>query len=202
MSTQASVFGNIFVASTLEERIIVVLKKWFPTYLREIEQQNELPVGVLVPPRVYTNRNEFETIEGDNMPLCVVISPGLVDIPVTRQSGIYTAGWNVGVGIAIAAETETKANLLSRCYAAAVRGIILQRQDLEGMAIRVDWVDETYTDLPAIENQLQQYRAAGVYFIVEIENVTNKWLGPDEPDQDPYGTFGEVQDVIVDVGRE
>ena len=202
-----SVFGDIFVASQLEEATIDVLKTWFPTYLREIERQVGTPVGVLVPPRVYTNRNDFETIEGDNMPLCVVMSPGLTEEPYTRESGKYTARWNLGVGIAIAAQTETQANFQSRCYAAAVRAILLQNQDVNGIAIRVDWLDETYDDLPAIENQLQQYRAAGVYFAIEVEYVVDKYLGAASvfpgvvPDDDPYDSLGQVQEVIIDVGR-
>jgi hypothetical protein len=199
MST--SVFGDIFVASELEEATINLLKDWFPTYLRELELRTGTPVGVLVPPRVYTNRNDFETIEGDNMPLCVVMSPGLLDEPYTRESGKYTGRWAIGVGIAIAADTETKANRLCRTYAAAIRAIMMQHQDINGLAIRVDWIDENYDDLPSIDNQLQQYRAAGLYFGVEVEYAIDKWAGPAEPDQDPYYVNGDVQTVIIDVGR-
>jgi hypothetical protein len=196
-----AVFGDIFVASTLEEAVIDLLKKWFPTYLREVEERLELPVGVLVGPRVYTNRNDFETIAGENMPLCVVISPGLVDEPITRERGIYTAQWQLGVGIAIAAETATKANMLAKIYGACSRAILMQHQDIDGLAIRVDWLDENYEDLPDLENQLMQYRSVGVFFGIEIENVIDKYKGPPEPDQDPYVGYGQVQTVIVDVGR-
>ena len=196
-----SVFGDIFVASQLEEDTIDLLKEWFPTYLRELELRTDTAVGKLVPPRVYTNRNDFETIEGDNMPLVVVMSPGLVDEPITRESGKYTARWAIGIGVAIAAQTETEANRLSRIYGAAVRAIMMQHQDINGLAIRVDWIDENYEDLPNIENQLQQYRSAAILFAVEIENVVNKWAGPRSPDEDPYELHGQVQSVIVDVGR-
>jgi hypothetical protein len=206
-TTENAVFGDIFVASQLEEAVIYLLKEWYPTYLREVERQMGIPVGKLVPPRVYTNRNDFETIEGDNMPLVVVMSPGLTDEPYTREAGKYTARWNLGVGIAIAAQTETIANLQSRVYAAAARAILMQNQDINGTSIRVDWLDETYDDLPAIENQLQQYRAAGVYFAIEVEYVIDRYLGPAAPylgvvpDDDPYNSLGQVQDVIIDIGR-
>ena len=194
-------FGTIITASEVEEAIILLLKRWFPTYLREVERQTHSPVGVLVPPRVYTNRNDFETIEGENMPLCVVVSPGLVDEPFSREAGIYIARWSIGVGIAIAAETEAKANRMVKIYAATARAIVLQNQDIGGLAIRVDWLNENYDDLPDLDNQLQQYRSAGVYFAVEVDNAINKYLGPRQPDQDPYTSFGQVQDVIIDVGR-
>jgi hypothetical protein len=196
----STVFGEIFVASELEEATINLLREWFPTYLRHIEEKLSLPVGKLVAPRVYTNRNSFDAIPGDDMPMCVVISPGLHDEPITRERGKYTAPWSLGIGIAIAAETETMANAMSKIYGAAARAIMLQHQDINGTAIRVDWLDETYDDLP-IEDQLQQYRAAGVYFAVEVENVTDKYRGPSEPDADPYAPLGTVQDVIIDVGR-
>jgi hypothetical protein len=76
----------------------------------------------------------------------------------------------------------------------------MQHQDIDGLAIRVDWLDENYTDLD-IEDQLQQYRASGVYFGIEVEYVIDKWAGPDEPDAEPYVGYGQVQDVIIDVGK-
>ena len=195
-----TVFGPIFVASTLEEAVIDLLKEWFPTYLRNMETILELPVGKLVGPRVYTNRNSFDAIPGDDMPLCVVISPGLQEEPETYERGRYTACWSLGVGIAIAAETEVLANKLAKIYGACARAILLHNQDINGLATRVDWLDENYDDLP-IEDQLMQYRAAGIYFSVDVEDAVHKYIGPAEPDQDPYDPLGQVQDVIVDVGR-
>lgn len=196
-----SVFGEIFVASELEEAVITTLKKWYPTYLRHVEEKLQLPVGKLVGPRVYTNRNNFDAIPGDDMPMCVVISPGLHDEPITRERGKYTAAWSLGVGIAIAADTETKANAFSKIYGAAARAIVLHNSVKEtDFVTNVTYLDETYDDLP-IEDQLQQYRAAGVYFAIEVENVVDKYRGPAEPDADPYDPLGQVQEVIVDVGR-
>ena len=192
-------FGTIYVASQLEEAVIELLQEWFPTYLRDLESELGLQQGLLRPPLVYTTRNSFEGIPGDRMPICVVISPGLNDEPFTREAGKYTARWNLGVGVGVAANDEPTANKLSKIYGACVRGIMMQHQSINGNAIRVDWLDENYDDLH--EDQLQYYKSAGVYFAVEVENVLDKRKGPATPDTDPYPPLPTVQTTIVDVGR-
>jgi hypothetical protein len=197
----SDVFGNFFVASQLEEEAIAALRKWFPTYLRHLEGQLSLPVGGLKAPPVYTNRNSLDMISGDDMPTCVVISPGLLDEPITREVGNYTASWSLGVAIALAAENEDDANRFAKIYGAVTRGLLLQKLVRESTAvIRVDWLDERYEDLP-FDDQIQQFRAASVYFSVEVENIVSKYTGPSVPDEDPYPDYETVDEVIITTDR-
>jgi len=197
VSTISPVFGRIVVAAQIEQHVTEVLQNWFPTYIREIEAQNALPVGVIPPPANYTSRNSFDALAGELIPKCVVISPGLADTPLRDGSGWYRAQWQVGVGVATAQPTEEAAMMHTDIYGAAVRAIILQQVCSEDLISDVQFVNETYEDLP-ITNQVQLYRAAAVYFVVDVDNVVKRWGGPEEPDKDPY-RYGQAQTVDVDV---
>jgi hypothetical protein len=191
-----SVFGNLFVVSILEEAVEAHLREWFPTYLRDVEAKMDMPVGTLLAPNKYTQRNSFDVTLGEDLPLCIVISPGIIGEPITREAGKYTAEWSLGVGIAIAASNEPLADRLAKMYGAAIRGILMQHQDIADYVIRVNYLDENYDDLP-IDNQLQYFKSTGVYFGVEVENVVDKFAGPSVPDADPYTEVTTVDEVIV-----
>lgn len=202
MST--SVFERILVASQVEEAVINTLQKWFPTYLREIERQTGLMVGTLPPPRNYTNRNSFDAEVGEkDLPKVVVISPGLLDAPLAIGQGRYRAIWRLGVGVAISASDEPTANMLVKSFGAAVRAILLQQQNLDGSVsaiANVTWIDESYEDLP-IPDQIMLYKAAAVYFVIDVEDVVTRRVGPDEPTVPPL-VYGEVQEVDITLDKE
>lgn len=180
-----SVFGKITVASDIEYGVRELLKKWFPTYLREMERQTGWQGDPLPTPRNYTNRNEFDALPGEELPKVVVISPGLIGRPLHPEGGgYYRAVWHLGVGVATAAEYEEEADRKVKMYGAAARGILVQNQSVDGLAIAVYWLDEKYDDLP-IENQHANYKAANIFFGIEVESAVNRWLGPEEPDEAP-----------------
>jgi hypothetical protein len=195
------VFNRLLTASTIEEAFTATLKKWFFTYLREVERQNALPMMTFPTPVNYTSRNSFDAEKGEPIPKIVVISSGIRGTPRMTGYGQYRAIWTVGVGVAMGAPDEEEANLLTKGYIAAVKGIILQNKDLEGLEGVADiiWTDENYVDLP-ITNQVQQYRAGGVFFDVDIEDVVTARGGPDQPDQIAYD-YGQVEEIFVDVEK-
>jgi hypothetical protein len=197
MPVQTAVFKDILVAAELEEATIHQLIKWLPTYIREVERQLEMPVGEIPYPKYYTNRNSFDMVAGEDFPKVVVVSPGLAEAPLAKGDGQYMAGWRLGVGVGLAATTEVEANMLAKIYGAAVRAIMVHKQSLGGLAQVIRWVDETYEDLPIV-SQNQLFKAAGVYFVVECENVVTKWAGPDAPDEEPYA-YGRAEKIFIDI---
>jgi len=192
------VFKQIINPAHIELATTQMLKTWFPTYIREVEKQLGLPVGVIKAPLNYTNRNSFDALPGELIPKCVVISPGLAEVPTMDGEGWYTADWQLGVGVATAGPTEDNAVDHVKIYGAAARVCVMQQ-----LAANVDfignvrWVGETYDDLP-ITDQIQQYRAAQVFFVVSCDGVMNSRSGPDVPDHEPY-EYGKAQHVITQV---
>ena len=162
--------------------MIASMKKWMPTYLREIERQMGLPVSYLAAIENYSDRNSFDMEAPEKLPKVVVIAPGTVGTPVMRGDRRYSATWRVGIGLAVGAETETEANTQVKAYGAAVRGLMMQSSELgEIGAVNIVWTDESYDDLP-IPNQVQLLKAASLYFNIDIANVVTRGLGPDQPD--------------------
>jgi hypothetical protein len=195
--TPESVFGNITVASDVEYAVRDLLQKWFPTYLREVERQTGWEGEELPSPRNYTNRNEFDALPGEELPKVVVISPGLLEEPTHPEGGgYYRAVWHLGIGVATAAQTEEEADRKVKMYGAAARAILVQNQSVDGFAIGVHWEEEKYDDLP-IEDQHANYKAANIFFGIEVENAVNRWMGPDRPDESPQLT-GQWQTVITE----
>jgi hypothetical protein len=198
----SSVFGQIAVASQVENAVRDLLRKWFPTYLREIERIMEWEREPLPAPRNYTNRNAFDAQAGEEIPKVVVISPGLFTLPTHPQGGYYKAIWHVGVGVATAAPTEEQADEQCKMYGAAARAILLQHQDLElpDTVTAVYWYDESYSDLPGYSDQLATYRSAGVFVGVEVTQAINRYMTPPEVSEAPQITE-TVEEVVTEIDR-
>jgi hypothetical protein len=191
-------FGQILTASQIEAQVKASLKKWFPTYLREIESQLGLPKATFAPPRNYSDRNSFDAEAGEELPKVVVIAPGTIGTPTKDGNGIYSAVWRLGIGIAAGAKTEDRANMVVKAYGAAIRGIMLQSSELDTIgAVDITWTDESYDDLP-IPDIVQLVKAASLYFNVSIQNVVTRGGGPALPDQaaDSYD-YPEFETVII-----
>lgn len=205
MADLTSVYGNILVPSQLEKAAIDTLIKWMPSYLSEIERQIGISKDSLSVPTNYTNRNSFDVIVGEELPKVVVISPGTVGTPVKNGLSAYRVPWRLGVGVAISARDEIIANMMAKCYGAAVRAIMVQPRQagyLEGFpGIRgIDWVGESYDDLP-IQDQLSLFKTASVLFTIDIDNIVTKRAGPVTPSSGPV-YHGQVEEVIIDLEKE
>jgi hypothetical protein len=194
-----TVYGDIAVAAELEIAVRDLLQKWFPSYLREVERQNGWDDDPLPTPRNYIIRNSFDAEPGEEMPKVAVISPGLWEVPEhPAVDGYYQATWQVGVGVAIAAETEDEANRRVKMYGAAARAICLQHQTLEREDLGVcyvSWLDESYDDLP-INDQFANYKAAAINFGVEVNQATSRFMRPSLPSEAPETTV-DIDTVII-----
>lgn len=196
-----SIYRTIFSADQLETQVATTLRLWLPQYIKEIEDQRGREVGLIPPPRTYTRRNEFQSFPDDQLPFCIVVSPGLVEPPVADGEGRYRGWWGVGVGVVAAASTEEDTNALVKIYGAAVRAVMLQQPDLGGSESQgVEWEDERYDDNLALTDQRRSVGAARVVFRVWVDDVVSRWNGPTTPDPGdwpPGSVWGTVEHVII-----
>ena len=202
---ESAIFGPILSASEIEEATIEALKFWFPTYLAEMERRLGLRKGSMVIPQNYINRNSFDAVEGEKTPKIVVIAPGLDATPAKNASS-YRATWRVGVGIATGAKTERECNKLVKGYTAVARAILIHKPgtireygltNLE----EVTWLSEEYVDLADISNQHRLYKAATLWFAMDINAVTARRIGPTGPDMPDLAPvdYGDVEEVFIDI---
>jgi hypothetical protein len=172
-----------------------------------ISRKLEISRNSLPTPQNYTSRNTFDGEPGEQIPKVVVIAPGLLGQPQQYGAGQYRAIWRLGIGIATAAKDEESANMLVKAYGAATRMILLQKQNLgyppDLNIAEIVWVEESYADIP-IPNKIQLYKAASLFFAVDVENVVSKWKGPDSPITGvptPWSTV-ETVDIELDIVKE
>jgi hypothetical protein len=202
---ESAIFGPIVSASEIEEAVIESLKFWYPTYLAEMERRLSLRKGLLVVPQNFTNRNSFDAVEGERTPKVVVIAPGLDEAP-TKDSASYSAVWRVGVGLATGAKDEKTCNKYVKAYAAVTRAILIHKPATVreyGLTHlnEIVWLSEEYVDLADISNQHRLYKAATLWFAIQVNAVTARRLGPVGPDSPDLGPpdYGDFEEVILDV---
>lgn len=195
-------FGPIIVADQIELGAQVTLQKWFPTYLRELERNRGLDPNTIQDPITFNSRNTTELQPGEQLPKCVIISPGLASRPASDGAGNYRASWRLGVGVVFSDEDEETARLKVDSYAAAIRAMILQklRKETDIGIVDIAWIDESYEDL-TIPGGLKQLKAAVVQFTVDIGNVVTKRGGPDVPTPET-SVYGIVETVDIDFIKE
>lgn len=194
-------FGRIFIPRTIEQAAKNILLEWFPSTLKEIEAQQGLDIGSTKIPleQNYRNRNKFDALSINDVPLVTIISPGIMGTPVKTGQGIYRAVWRLGVGVATAAETEEQAKLLCDMYGAAAVDIMI-KQGGTALGGRIEWLDAQFVDLPIVD-QLHQFRAAALYFSVDIENIYNSRARPGLPNAEPYIPH-TADSVIIELEKE
>jgi hypothetical protein len=196
-----SIFRRIYSAHNLEDQVAATLRKWYPTYIKEMERQEDMEQGRIPPPRYYTRRNQFQSFPDEQLPLCIVISSGILEPPRRDGESNYQAWWGLGVGVVAAASDPESTNTLVKIYGAATRALLMQQQDLGGTDSQgVEWLDERYDDsLPGTDQQ-RSVGAVRSVFQVLIDDVVTQWAGPTSPDPDewpPGSIWGLVEDVIV-----
>jgi hypothetical protein len=197
-------FRRILVASTLEQATMDTLVMWLPTYLAEVERQLNLHPSTLPAPQNYTNRNSFDTLAGEQIPKIVVLSEGIEGIPVTFGPGQYQAVWRLGVGVATSAKDERTANMYVKAYGAAIRALMVQQglgNEVAGVA-QIRWAGETYNDLP-LPNQHMLFKAASLFFLVDVEDVVTWTAGPTVPIAPPHlpQDYPNVEEVFINLQK-
>lgn len=200
----SSVFGKIIGKEQVEQAVEATLKKWMTTYLAEIERQRGIPPRSLPEIRNYTNVNEFEKWPEDQLPLVVIISPGLGgEKPRMEGDGTYTAKFLIGLATVVSADTQENTSKIAGMYGAAVRACLAQQQDLGGISTGIEWQDERFDDIPNEERR--SLASVQEVFLVEVPGIVNERDGlmavPDDP-YAPIGDWPEAETVHVTINKE
>ena len=205
MPTPASMVGPIFAGVQLEQAIIDTIKLWIPVYLPAAEiRVTGARVGLPMP-RGYTTRNTFSDLPEDQLPMCIVISPGTAGTPVKEGGkGVYRAPWRVVVGCVVSTRTQQETNAVSKIYGAAIRQLLLHKGTLGGVADNVIWEEESYDDIPQNDPD-RSLMVSMIVFVFWVDNVATRFGGPKDPpgpDEQPDADWPEVDTVIIDLVKE
>ncbi len=198
-----SIYGDIKDGTHVEAAVIDHLQLWQTTYLAEVERQNGLEPRYLPELRSFVVVKEFDKWPEDQLPACLVLSPGLAEPATADGGGTYRGKWLLGLAVVCSAPTREDTNRLAKWYISAMRTAMLQHQSLGGFSEKVDWLDEKFTDLPT-EGQRTMSSGQAV-FQVEVHGLVDRAGGPTEPPEDPYNTpenWPDVSSVDITVVKE
>lgn len=177
-------FGRMITAAEIERAAVMTLQKWSPTYLAEIERQMFDTNTLRFPaPKSYQILPDLESWAGEQLPAAVVVCGGTVEDPKIEGDDRYSAEWLVSVGVVVSADTIQNTQDLAKIYGAVIRAVMLQKRSLEGFAMGVRWLEESYDDLPP--EDARTLAMANVFFAVQVADVVTRRGGPAVPDLDP-----------------
>lgn len=203
----SDIFGPIFMAAALEQAVIDTIKKWVDLYIKEVQLQYAISGNIPVP-KSYTTRRTFDKFPEDQLPTCIVVSPGLANEPREEGDGNFKAEWEFHVGCVVSTSQQNQTNLVAKIMGAAIRAALLQHASLGGIASGMTWLDESYDDLPD-DDVSRSLGASTLSFRVEVDDVVNWKRGPDgvfipdpDADTDPGDDWPVAQTVDVEIEKE
>lgn len=195
-------FGPLFSAHEIEDAARDTLQSWLPTYLTEIKSQH----GVALPPiKSWATLDSYDRWPEQALPAALIIAGGIGQGGSPEEhggEGFYRATWALGVSVTVEHPKANAARKIARLYAAAVRGVILQRRSLGMEGVVTRWLDEGYGSVPLKERRTRA-QAENV-FAVTVDEVVNWQLGPKdgEPPAEVPADYPEITDVEVDEEAE
>ena len=200
------IFGRIIDGSQVEDAMMNHLRKWLPVYLQELEYQRFRNRDQIPHPRSIQAVKDLEQFDENQLPAIIVMSSGLSDTPVHYGDGSYSASWDVNVATVVTASDAESTRKLAKLYGAAVRAVVVQKPSLGGFASGADWLDESYDDLPGVDEE-RTFAVTSMYFSVSVDSVINRLGGPrtypfiEPPDEDtqPGSHWPLAETVTVEV---
>jgi hypothetical protein len=199
------VFGRLVGAHHVENAVVNLLDTWVDEYLAQVERISSEEVNSIQRPRAVRVSSEQEKMPEDQTPALIVASPGLTDTPWTEGPDKYTARWDIEVGLVVSAKGITeygspRALRLARMYALAVRAIVVQQVDADGVLFRRDWIDERYDTLDSIDDRT--ICLSRVRFSIEVPDTLTRSDGPLEPGTGPFPEPAPDWPVAIDADIE
>lgn len=194
-----SVFGNITTSVDVEGAMEAHVVKWITTYLREVERQKGLKVGLLPSPRSYQKRNELQRWPEDQMPAIVIVAPGTAGTPKRKGDGTYDANWVCGVAAVVSSTDKESTRTMASYYTAAIRAAVLQHRSIGGFARGVTYEDERFDDLPEVQGR--SLVSGQVFFTVQVSAIVDSSQGPSQPSDDP-AEWPDVETAQVTIQKE
>lgn len=201
--SDANLYGPIITGGLVERGVRDFLveprgtfnRSWLDAYLGEIERVEGYDPGSIERPKGVVTSAEFEKWPEDQLPVILVISPGIGPDPIRRGDSAYEATWTVAVAPIVSDQGDVETRRLALAYAAAVRSAMLQHKSLGGFASNLVWRGEGYNDLPF--DDARTLGAGRVIFDVTVADVVREQAGPVEPPADPTVDPGPWPDATA-----
>jgi hypothetical protein len=208
--SESNVFGRAVSGAHVEAAIVDYLTKpdpdtggtWISTGLGEAERLHDLAPGSVQRPLGIVTASQFEKWPEDQLPVVVVIAPGLARPPVRKGRGALTMTWAVGVAGIVTDVDDVASRLMGQVYALAISIAVNGHKSLNGFASKTEQLDERYDDLDFDDGRT--LGAGRCVFEITVEDARTTAGGPLKPLPEPDvgtdpGPWPPVTDVSIDV---
>jgi len=179
----------------VENAVEATIREWIGEYTAELRDQYGDLCPELPPIRSYGTRSEAQKWVDDQLPAVVIVSPGVDGEPLVSGDGWIEAPFRVGVIVFCSGQTEKDTRNRAQGYSAAIRGLLLQKTGLGGIATSTKWETEDFTPGPTEKGRT--FGAAVVEFVFTIACVTNRRMGPTVHGSNATGPPVESTELIV-----
>lgn len=183
----------------VERAVIECCLRWGETWIAAIERQEGLrPRSLPVPAagQFTTTSEDFVNWPEDQLPVVLVISPGLAGTVRTEADRSLTAPVGIALGILTSTSFgDAQTREVAHWYAMAYSEVLL-RHELEIEVDEIRYIDERYGDI--VREDQRALGAARVIFSIEVRNWRSSEGGPlyfERPPADPYAPPGELPRV-------
>jgi hypothetical protein len=205
--TELAVFGNLILATDVDEAALATLELWLPTYLGQIETERDLTAGSLPRP---TGSSFASTLSDDEfldhaLPAVLATTVGTTGAPVVAADASYEVTWHLTVSCVLRGRTapETRRNV--SLFEGCVRRLLVQQGSLGKRVSGTKWVGTNVASV-ADRTRAGRYLAAGItQFNVFTDQAVQGRVGPvapanpDPPGTPPYLPLATVASVAVEV---
>jgi hypothetical protein len=203
-------FGDFAGGHNVDLVLYNLIDKWLLTYLYEIARRSGEEFDELKPFRSWRVSTELEKMPEDQTPALIMVNLGLADNPVKRGSSSpgqsFYATWSYQFGCLTSAKGKKvnaapRAIRLSQMYTTAVRLILIQKSDDEGVLGMRDWMDEGYDGVDSEDDRT--INLSHTDFWINVPAAATWANGPMEPVPEP-GPDSPVWPTVIsaDVGIE
>lgn len=178
-----TIFGRVISDDVVEDAVKSVLKVWFDTELRVVEEGLGLVARYYERPRSWEIHSDFDKFPEETLPAIIVMSSGVVET-ARRGTRKIAATWEVPVALVASSRDMDSSRRKAHRMAAAIRASLVHRQSLDGaldLSVRgVEWIGSSNRELDSdADRSVWGIRQV---FHVEIEDVMTVSGGPAAPD--------------------
>lgn len=195
-----SIFGEIITGTAVRRAVETTVRLWIPTYLAEVARQENWDGPPLPDFQSYAVSTDIDRLAEDPLPCCIIVAPGLAEVPTREGTGVHRARWRVNVAAVVSGQSREGTMHLAEMYAAATRTLLLQHKSLGGFAEGVVWRNEFYDEVDV--DDVRTLAIGVIETIVDVRGIVDSSQGPMaplvDPTQDP-GDWPTITSVTVDI---
>ena len=161
-------YGQVYGAGSVLEASYRTLEKWLPSYVAEFNRQ--IGAEILKTPIYRDKLPDHDTLSADSdQPRLIVTVPHTIG-NVGQMGRTYQVSWRLSVEVYLYGTTDwQETQAMTMAYAAMVRTLLVQNQDLGGLSRSVIFESEEY-----YEGEHTATRTTGItllHFAVDVDNV-------------------------------